>query len=91
MFVGRYGKKPMQFFGLMGSIFFLLGFGISIFLLFSKMVNAEYSITNKPGFYIALISMVIGVQLFLAGFLAELIVRNAPERNQYGIEEKLGL
>lgn len=91
MFVGKYGKKPMQFFGLLGTLFFMLGFFISLYLIVYKVVDAEYTITNRPGFYIALISMVIGVQLFLTGFLAELLVRNAPERNSYGIQEKLGL
>ncbi len=91
MFVGKYGKKPMQFFGLLGTLFFLLGFSISLYLIICKIANAEYSITNKPGFYIALISMVIGVQLFLTGFLAELLVRNAPERNVYGVSERLGM
>ena len=91
MFVGKYGKKPMQFFGLLGTLFFLLGFFISLYLIIWKIADAEYSITNRPGFYIALISMVIGIQLFLTGFLAELLVRNAPERNSYGVEERLGM
>lgn len=91
LFVGRYGKKPMQFFGLIGTLFFLTGFGISAFLITSKLINHNYSLTNSPVFYIALVTMIIGAQLFLAGFLAELVVRNAPERNVYGIEEKLGL
>ncbi len=91
MFVGKYGKKPMQFFGLLGTLFFVLGLGFSGYLIVAKIVNAAYTITNRPTFYIALISMVIGVQLFLTGFLAELLVRNAPERNHYGVEERLGL
>lgn len=91
MFVGRYGKKPMQLFGLIGTLCFLLGSGISIYLIISKLVKPDFSITNKPGFFIALAAVIIGVQLFLAGFIAELLVRNAPERNVYGIKEKLGL
>ena len=91
LFVGRYGKKPMQFFGLIGTLFFLLGFGISMFLIVSKLLNRSYALTNSPTFYIALVVMIIGTQLFLAGFLAELVVRNATERNIYGIEEKLGV
>lgn len=91
MFVGKYGKKPMQFFGLLGTLFFLLGLSISLYLVIYKIADAEFSITNRPGFYIALISMVIGVQLFLTGFLAELLVRNAPERNSYGVAERLGM
>ncbi len=92
LFVGRYGKKPMQFFGLMGSLFFLLGFGFSTYLIVSKFIYGDsFAITNKPAFYVALVAMVIGVQLFLAGFLAELVVRNAQDRNVYGVEEKLGI
>jgi glycosyltransferase involved in cell wall biosynthesis len=92
LFVGRYGKKPMQFFGLMGSLFFLLGFGFSVYLIVSKFIHGDsFAITNKPAFYVALVAMVIGVQLFLAGFLAELVVRNAQDRNVYGVEEKLGI
>lgn len=91
MFVGRYGKKPMQFFGLIGSLCFLIGSGISIHLIVSKIINTEFSITNKPTFFIALAAVIIGVQLFLAGFIAELLVRNAPERNVYSIEKKMGL
>ena len=91
LFVGRYGKKPMQFFGLMGIFSFLLGFGFSTYLIVSKLIDSNYAITNKPIFYMALAAMIIGTQLFLAGFLAELVVRNAPERNEYGIDAKLGL
>ena len=92
LFVGRYGKKPMQFFGLMGSLFFLLGFGFSAYLIISKFLHGDaFAITNKPAFYVALVAMIIGVQLFLAGFLAELVVRNAQDRNVYGVEEKLGI
>ena len=91
LFVGRYGKKPMQFFGLMGMLFFMLGFGISAYLIVSKLMNHNYYLTSKPTFYIALAAMIIGVQLFLAGFLAELVVRNAQDRNVYGVEEKLGI
>lgn len=91
MFVGRYGKKPMQFFGLMGIICFLIGLISSLFLIISKLIDNDYALTSKPTFYIALSAMIIGAQLFLAGFLAELFVRNAPDRNAYGVQEKLGL
>jgi glycosyltransferase involved in cell wall biosynthesis len=90
-FVGRFGKKPMHFFGLYGTLCFLLGFGISIYLILSKFLIEDYGLTNKPGFYIALAIMVIGMQLFLTGFIAELVGRNSTERNTYLIEEKLGL
>lgn len=91
-FVSRFGKKPMHFFGLYGTLCFLLGSGISIFLIVEKIIyGAAFGLTNKPGFYIALTAMIIGMQLFLAGFLGELIIRNSPERNSYLIEKKLGI
>ncbi|ULQ53906.1 glycosyltransferase family 2 protein [Flavihumibacter fluvii] len=91
MFVGKYGKKPMHFFGLWGTICFLLGFGFSAYLVIGKIWNPEISLTNRPPFFIALTAMVMGSQLFLAGFLGELISRNSAGRNQYLVEEKLGL
>jgi glycosyltransferase involved in cell wall biosynthesis len=90
-FVGKFSKRPMHFFGLWGTLFFLLGLGISIYLIISKFVVADFSLTNKPGFYLALTSLVIGMQLFLAGFIGELISRNSPSRNTYLVEEKTGL
>lgn len=91
MFVGKFGKRPMHFFGLWGTLCFLLGFGISISLIVTKILNVDFSITNRPAFYIALAVMVIGTQLFLAGFIGELLTRNAPERNFYLIEDRLGV
>jgi glycosyltransferase involved in cell wall biosynthesis len=90
MFIGKFGKKPMQFFGLWGSLAFFLGFIISMVLIISKITNVEFSITNKPAFYIALTSMVLGTQLFLAGFIGELVSRTSPDRNAYNIEDKKG-
>jgi glycosyltransferase involved in cell wall biosynthesis len=89
-FLSKFGKKPMQFFGLVGTLFFLIGFVSVGYITVSKFLYPETSITNKPAFYIALTSMLIGVQLFLAGFIAELINRNAPDRNHYLIAEKIG-
>ncbi|MFZ9718557.1 MAG: glycosyltransferase family 2 protein, partial [Chitinophagaceae bacterium] len=91
MFVGKFGKRPMHFFGLWGTLCFLIGFGISISLIVTKILNIDFSITNRPAFYIALAVMVIGTQLFLAGFIGELVTRNAPERNFYLIEDRLGV
>jgi len=91
MFVGKYGKRPMHFFGLLGSIFFIIGIGLSIFLIIKKFVDPESTLTDKPGFYIALTTTIIGVQLFLSGFIGELISRNAPGRNSYLIEKKVGV
>ncbi len=89
-FLSKFGKKPMQFFGLVGTLFFLIGFGSVGYITVSKFLNPDTSITNKPAFYIALTSMIVGIQLFLAGFIAELINRNAPDRNHYLISEKIG-
>jgi glycosyltransferase involved in cell wall biosynthesis len=91
-FVGKFSKKPMHFFGLWGSVFFFIGVLITLILVISKIVDPQtVSITNKPGFYLALTALIIGMQMFLAGFISELIVRNAPGRNWYLIEEKMGL
>ena len=90
-FVGKFSKRPMHFFGLWGTLFFLAGLGISIYLVISKIINSDFAITNRPGFYISLSAIIIGMQLFLAGFIAELIARNAPGRNSYLIEKKIGI
>lgn len=89
-FLSKFGKKPMQFFGLVGSLFFLIGFVSVGYITVSKFLYPDTSITNKPAFYIALTSMLIGVQLFLAGFIAELVNRNASDRNHYLIADKIG-
>jgi glycosyltransferase involved in cell wall biosynthesis len=89
-FLSKFGKKPMQFFGLIGTLFFFIGFASFFYIIIGKFIDPETSITNKPAFYIALTSMLIGTQLFLAGFIAEIINRNAPDRNTYLIEEKQG-
>ena len=91
MFIGKFGKKPMQFFGLLGTLSFMIGFMISLYLMVSKILNVEFAITNRPLFYIALTIMVIGTQLFLAGFIGELVSRNATDRNSYNIDSKKGL
>lgn len=91
MFVGRFGKRPMHFFGFWGSVISFLGLCIWIYLGVMKIVFAKVNMTDRPIFYIGLISIVVGVQLFLAGFLGELITRNAADRNFYLIEKKEGL
>jgi glycosyltransferase involved in cell wall biosynthesis len=91
-FVGKFSKRPMHFFGLWGTLFFLLGLGITLYLIIAKIINPEnFALTNRPGFYLALTSLIVGMQLFLAGFISELISRNAPGRNSYLIEDKIGL
>jgi glycosyltransferase involved in cell wall biosynthesis len=89
-FLSKFGKKPMQFFGLLGTLFFLVGVVAIGSIITSKLIDPEFSATNKPAFYIALTSILIGMQLFLAGFIAELINRNAADRNNYLIAEKQG-
>ncbi|MBC7949771.1 MAG: glycosyltransferase family 2 protein [Chitinophagaceae bacterium] len=91
-FVSKFSKRPMHFFGLWGSIFFLVGLGISLYLIISKFINPEtFALTNRPDFYLALTALIVGMQLFLAGFLGELIARNSVNRNSYLIEDKTGL
>lgn len=91
MFVGRFGKKPMHFFGLWGTVCFILGLVSSLYLIISKAINPEFNLTNRPTFFLALTLVLLGSQFFLAGFIGELIARNSPERNVYLIEEKTGL
>ena len=91
-FVGKFSKRPMHFFGLWGTLFFVVGLGITLYLIIAKIVDpVNFALTNRPGFYLALTSLIIGMQLFLAGFISELISRNAPGRNSYLIEDKIGL
>jgi glycosyltransferase involved in cell wall biosynthesis len=90
-FVGKFAKRPMHIFGLWGTAFFLVGLGFAIYLTVSKFIDSNFSLTNRPGFFLALTSLVIGMQLFLAGFIGELISRNAPGRNSYIVEKKSGL
>ncbi|MDX1940122.1 MAG: glycosyltransferase family 2 protein [Saprospiraceae bacterium] len=90
IFISKFGKRPMHFFGMMGTLFFVIGMIISIFLIVAKLLDPHYSLTNRPTFYLALVAMLLGTQLFLTGFLAELITRNAPDRNHYLIEKEIG-
>jgi hypothetical protein len=88
-FVGKFSKRPMHFFGLWGSLFFLAGVLITIYLLLAKLFLPDFGLTNKPAFYLALVTLIIGMQLFLAGFISELVARNASGRNTYLIEDKI--
>ncbi|TDH27062.1 glycosyltransferase [Segetibacter sp. 3557_3] len=90
-FVSKFGKRPMHFFGLYGTLCFFIGFCMSAYLIIAKVVSKEFALTNRPAFYIALTTMVIGMQLFLAGFIAELVARNSSIRNFYLIEKKVGI
>jgi glycosyltransferase involved in cell wall biosynthesis len=91
LFVGKYGKRPMHFFGTWGVVAFLFGFIVFIYLTISKFFLDQTGLTQRPLFFFALLAMIIGTQLFVTGFVAELISRNAPGRNAYLIEEKIGL
>ncbi|MEZ5028332.1 MAG: hypothetical protein R2765_06040 [Ferruginibacter sp.] len=91
MFVGKFGKRPMHFFGLWGTLSFFLGFVIFIYLTISKFFFDQTGMTQRPLFFFAILTMIIGTQLFLAGFIGELISRNSTERNNYLIETKTGL
>lgn len=89
-FVSRFGKKPMHLFGLLGTLSFIIGFSIAFYLAIAKFVWLEYKMTERPIFYFALLAMIIGTQLFLAGFLAEMISRNSLDRNKYSIAKITG-
>jgi glycosyltransferase involved in cell wall biosynthesis len=91
VFVGKFSKRPMHFFGSWGTVFFIAGLLITLYLIVSKIIDPAVGLTNRPGFYLALTAIIIGMQLFLAGFISELIARNAPGRNYYLVEEKLGV
>ncbi len=91
MFVGKYGKRPMHFFGTWGMFSFLLGFLVSLYLALSKIFFDKTGFTQRPLFFVALLAMIIGTQLFVTGFIAELISRNAPHRNAYLVEKRTGL
>lgn len=93
-FFSKFGVKPMHFFGLLGSLMFMLGFIAVIIVGVSKLYNLYMGnpyrlVTDSPYFYLALTSMILGTQLFLTGFVGELISRNAPERNKYHVNQEL--
>ncbi len=90
-FVSKFGKRPMHFFGLYGTLCFMIGFIMSIYLLLFKLMDNQFALTNRPAFFIAMVVMIIGMQLFLTGFIAELISRNSSTRNEYLIAQKIGL
>ena len=90
-FMGKFGKRPMHFFGLWGTVSFFAGLSIFTYLSISKFFFDKTGMTQRPLFFFAILAMIIGTQLFLAGFIGELISRNSPERNNYLIEDKKGL
>lgn len=93
-FLSRFGRKPMHLFGLLGSLMFFIGLVAILLVGANKLLAIQQGIahplvTNSPYFYISLAMMILGTQLFLAGFLGEIISRNSTERNDYKIEEEL--
>ena len=93
MFISRFVKRPMHFFGVLGILMILVGLAAAIWLGIQKVIQLQHGIvgnliTDSPYFYIALTSMIIGAQFFLAGFLGELVSRSASDRNKYQIDEK---
>lgn len=93
-FTNKFGKKPMHFFGLLGTLMFLLGFIAVIAVGAMKLYHLHSGhpyilVTDSPYFYISLVTMLLGTQLFLTGFLGELIVRNSSRRNEYEIDEEI--
>ena len=90
-FTSRFGKRPMHFFGLWGTLIFLAGFVIAGFLAYDKYVNLAFKMTERPLFYFGILAMILGTQLFVAGFLGELISRSAFDRNHYLIESTTGI
>lgn len=89
-FISRFGKRPMHLFGSLGSILFFIGFVIGIYLSIEKLFFSVFKMTERPLFYLGLLAMVIGSQLFVTGFIAEMISRSSSDRNQYQIEKEVG-
>ena len=94
LFVGKFAKRPMHFFGTIGVLSFLTGFVITAWLIADKLIdiaNGQHyrNVTDQPLFYIALVAIIVGFQLFLTGFVAELVSRNSPERNSYHIGDRI--
>ncbi len=97
MFVGRFGKRPMHFFGMYGVLSFLLGLGFTIKIFYDKIdsvfiskIPMKREVTEQPIFYLALVALIIGVQLFLTGFIAELMARQSVSKRDYLVIEKAG-
>ena len=93
-FLSTFGKKPMHFFGYSGIFMFLVGFVMTVWIIIAKLVHqanhiAYRAVTDQPLFYLALVAVILGVMLFLSGFVGELISRSTAERNNYNIKSEL--
>jgi len=89
-FLNRFGKTPMHLFGLLGILCFFIGFVIAVYLTYAKWILLQFNMTDRPLFYLAMLCMIIGTQLFLAGFLGELIIKNRPVSHVEKISQKIG-
>ena len=89
IFISKFSKRPMHFFGAWGIAFFLLGFIILAYLSIAKLAYQEYGIADRPLFYFGILTLIMGTQLFVTGFLAELVSRNAHDRNAYLVEKEV--
>ncbi len=89
--VTRFSKRPMHFFGGLGTLSFFIGFVILLYLSITKLIYFKAGIATRPLFYFGIMILIIGVQLFLTGFISELVVRNSPDRNAYKISDRIGL
>ena len=93
-FLSTFGKKPMHFFGFTGILMFLTGGFLTVWVIIEKLIQQAKGldfryVTDQPLFYLALVAIILGSQLFLAGFICELVSRNSSERNQYNIREEI--
>ena len=94
-FLTKFGKKPMHFFGLYGILMFFIGISITLFLLVNKVYHSWFTedyvreVTSNPLFFLSLTAIILGTQLFLAGFLGELVSRTSSDRNVYSISETI--
>ena len=93
-FLSTFGKKPMHFFGLTGTLTFMAGGVIAIWLIIDKLISQAHGlrfrpVTEQPLFYLALVALIVGIQLFLSGFIAEMISRSSSDRNHYNIKDRI--
>ncbi|MCF8233016.1 MAG: glycosyltransferase [Bacteroidales bacterium] len=90
MFVSKFAKRPMHLFGTLGTALFIIGFAIAFYLTYLKVALDVYNMTERPLFYLGVLSMIIGAQLFMTGFIAEMISRSDSDRNKYSVEARRG-
>lgn len=95
-FVSKFKKSPMHFFGALGTLSFIFGFFVTLYVIGKKFYEIHYKlpvreITDQPLFFLALVALIVGVQLFLAGFVGEMITMNSPKKIDYVVEEEIGL